>query len=84
VAEHRQERVVIQTQSHRITGALTLPREGYRQRISDVLNAFERDFLALTDVTLEPVDGGPATTHAFLAVSRHHIVWVVPAEDGSR
>jgi hypothetical protein len=78
--DHRQERVLIQTPSHRITGALTLPREGFRNRISDLLNAFERDFLALTDVTLEPVDGGKATQHEFLAVSRRHIVFAVPTD----
>ena len=83
MVEHRQERVLIQTASHRITGALTLPREGFRNRISDLLNAFERDFLALTDVTLEPVDGGKATRHEFLAVSRRHIVFAVPSDESS-
>jgi Family of unknown function (DUF6812) len=81
MSSHRQERVVIQTPGHRITGALTLPVEGYRNRISDLLNAFERDFLALIDVTLEPVDGGKATQHDFLAVSRRHIVFAVPRDE---
>jgi hypothetical protein len=78
--DHRQERVLIQTPGHRITGALTLPREGFRNRISDLLNAFERDFLALTDVTLEPIDGGKPTRHEFVAVSRRHIVFAVPSD----
>jgi hypothetical protein len=81
VTEHRQERVVIQTVGHRITGDLTLPVDGYRNRISDVLNAFERDFLALTDVTVEAAGGGAATKHEFLAVSRHHILFAVPADE---
>jgi hypothetical protein len=83
MVEHRQERVLIQTPSHRITGALTLPVDGFRNRISDLLNAFERDFLALTDVKLEPVDGGKASRHEFLAVSRRHIVFAVPTDEDS-
>jgi len=81
MVDNRQERVVLQTTGHRITGHLTLPRDGYRSRVSDLLNAFERDFLALTDVTVEPLDGGAATQHEFLAVSRHHVVFAVPADD---
>ena len=37
--EHRQERVRIETERHRIEGSLTLARDGYRSRVSDVLNA---------------------------------------------
>ncbi len=34
----RIERVVLETEHHRITGDLHLPREGYRSRLSDYLN----------------------------------------------
>jgi hypothetical protein len=80
----REERVYLETVRHRIAGTLTLARDGYRSRVSDVLNATERDFISLTDVTVELVDhDGPGTHHDFLAVSRHHIVIAVPelAED---
>ena len=57
--ENRKERLLIETDRHRIRGEVTLAREGYGSRISDMLNASERDFIALTDVTIEPLDGGP-------------------------
>jgi hypothetical protein len=75
--DHRQERVRIETSRHRIEGVITLAREGYRSRISDVLNASERDFLTLTDATVQPLDGGPPEDHLFLAVARRHIVFAV-------
>jgi uncharacterized protein DUF6812 len=80
--DHRQERIRIETPRHRIEGVITLAREGYRSRVSDVLNASERDFLTLTDVVVEPLDGGPPEIHPFLAVARSHIVFAVgPVED---
>jgi hypothetical protein len=82
----RQERVYFETSRHRIAGTLTLARDGYRSRVSDVLNATERDFISLTDVTVELVGhDGPGTHHDFLAVSRHHVVIAIPElpEDGA-
>jgi hypothetical protein len=80
--EHRQERIRLETARHRIEGSLTLARDGYRSRVSDVLNASERDFLTLTDVTIEPLDGGPPEAHPFLAVARRHVVFAVaPVEE---
>lgn len=82
--EERRERIRLETPRHRIEGSLMLARDGYRSRVSDMLNASERDFLTLTDVTLAPLDGGPVEQHAFLAVARAHIVYVVaPGSDGS-
>ncbi len=75
--DQRRERVRIETPRHRIEGLIALAREGYRSRVSDVLNASERDFLTLTDVTVEPLDGGPVESHLFLAVARRHIVFAV-------
>ena len=80
--EHRQERVRIETAAHRIEGLLTLSREGYRSRVSDVLNASERDFLTLTEVTVESLEGGAVETHPFLVLARRHIVFAVgPVEE---
>lgn len=77
----RHERVEIETGRHRIVGTLTLAREGYRSRISDMLNATERDFVALTDVEITPLDGAePPREHAFIAIHRSHIVFAVPLE----
>lgn len=78
--DHRRERVRIETEHHRIVGQLTLARDGYRSRISDVLNAPERDFITLTDATVQPLgDGGPAELHSFVTVARRHIVFAVAA-----
>jgi hypothetical protein len=47
--------------------------------VSDVLNAPERDFVPLTDVTVELLGvEGPGTLHDFLAISRQHIVFAIP------
>jgi Family of unknown function (DUF6812) len=79
--DHRQERVRVETPRHRIEGSMTLARDGYRSRVSDVLNASERDFLTLTDVTLAPLDGGAVEEHSFLVLARAHIVFAVSAEE---
>jgi hypothetical protein len=79
--ENRNERVLLETDRHRIRGELTLAREGYRSRISDMLNASERDFIALTDVTIDPLDGGPQLKCDFLALARTKIVFALPLID---
>jgi hypothetical protein len=79
--DHRRERVRIETERHRIEGVMTLARDGYRSRVSDVLNASERDFLTLTDVTVSPLEGGPIELHQYLTLARRHIVFAVAASD---
>ena len=77
--QHRHERVYVETARHRISGRLTLPAEGYRSRLSDFLNASERDFVSLTDAVVELVGReGPGTRHEFIAVARNHIVLAIP------
>ncbi|HWX74991.1 MAG TPA: hypothetical protein VNZ05_06780 [Solirubrobacteraceae bacterium] len=78
----RRERVRIETDRHRIEGQLTLARDGYRSRVSDVLNASERDFLTLTDVSVTPLEGGPVELHPYLTLARRHIVFAVSASEG--
>ena len=82
---HRRERIRVETDRHRIEGLLTLARDGYRSRVSDVLNASERDFITLTEVTVTPLTGGPGERHPYLTVARRHIVFAVaaPQEDQS-
>jgi hypothetical protein len=79
--DHRTERIRIETERHRIEGVLTLARDGYRSRVSDVLNAAERDFITLTDATVAPLDGGPVELHSYLSLARQHIVFAVTAEE---
>lgn len=77
--QHRHERVLIETARHRIEGTLTLSRDGYRSRVSDLLNATERDFISLTDVTVEIIENpGHGTHHPFLSVQRQQIVIAIP------
>jgi len=78
--EERRERIRLETPHHRIEGLILLAADGYRSRVSDVLNAAERDFLTLTDATLQPLAGGAVERHEFLAVARAHVVYVVAAE----
>ncbi len=78
--DQRQEKVIFETPSHTIRGTVTLAREGYRSRVSDMLNASERAFIPLTDATIEPLRGGEVTRHQFVAVARSHIVFVVGIE----
>lgn len=79
--DQRRERIRVETERHRIAGYITLARDGYRSRASDVLNAPERDFLTLTEATVEPLSGGPVELHAFLTVARRHIVFAVAAPE---
>ncbi|MGI8594174.1 MAG: DUF6812 domain-containing protein [Solirubrobacteraceae bacterium] len=82
--DSRKERVVLETDRYRIVGDLTLPRTGYRSRMTDFLNASERDFIALTDVVLEPIDESESKVRReFMAISRRHIVVVMPEEAGA-
>jgi hypothetical protein len=79
--EHRDERIVVETPRYRLSGILKLPRDGYRSRLTDYLNASERDFIALTDVEIETLDSPmPAERRAFVAVSLRHVVIAAPAD----
>ena len=70
----REEQVVLETDRYRITGTLTLPREGYRSRLSDYVNQRDREFFALSEVTVAPLDGAEeAQRTPFLMVARSHV-----------
>jgi hypothetical protein len=74
--QHRYERISIDTARHRIIGVATLAADGYRSRLSDLLNAPERDFIALTDATVQLLDSDEeVVSHDFIAVHRQHVVY---------
>lgn len=81
--EQRDERIIVETDRHRITGRLRLPADGYRSRLTDYLNSSERLFVALTDVEVTNLEG-PARVEKrdFIALSLRHVVLAMPAEDG--
>jgi len=77
--ETRLERVVLETPSHRIVGNLTLPREGYRSRLSDFLNRGDVNFIPLTDANISERFNGHQTVHRdFIAVAREHVQLAYP------
>ena len=78
--DKRQERIRLETSHFRVTGTMTFPAGGYRSRLSDSLNAPEREFISLTDVTLEPLSGGEVEQHPFIVVGRRHVVLAALAQ----
>ena len=79
--EHRDERIIVETARYRITGLLRLPKDGYRSRLTDYLNASERTFLPLTEVEIKPLDGNNGVERrAFVALSLSQIVIAMPAD----
>ena len=80
--DQRTERIIVETDRHRIVGHLMLPADGYRSRLTDYLNASERDFLALTDVEVSTLEGTPRIEKRdFIALSVRHVVLAMPADD---
>jgi hypothetical protein len=80
----RIERVVLETGRHAITGDLTMPKEGYRSRLSDFLNRGDLDFVPLVAVEVRPLAGGEARAYEFLAVGRVHIELAYPHVAGGK
>jgi hypothetical protein len=79
--ESRIERIVLETDRHRIVGDLTLPREGYRSRLSEYLNRGDVDFIPLANAEIASHDGGDQRERGFVAVARTHIQLAYPADD---
>jgi hypothetical protein len=78
----REEQVVLETDRYRITGALTLPREGYRSRLSDYVNQRDREFFAVSDATITSLDDTESTRQAvFIMVARRHVTLVALASE---
>jgi hypothetical protein len=78
----REEQVVLETDRYRIVGTLTLPREGYRSRLSDYVNQRDREFFAVSDVTITSLDDTESTRQAsFLMVARRHVTLVALASE---
>jgi hypothetical protein len=76
--DNRVERIVLETVDERIVGDLTMPREGYRSRLSDYLNQGDLDFIPLTNVELSSLDGATAANREFVAVARSHVRFAYP------
>jgi hypothetical protein len=78
--DHSDERILIETSRYRITGVLRLPRDGYRSRLTDYLNAAERAFIPLTDVEITALDGSRHhERRPFIALALSHVILAMPA-----
>jgi hypothetical protein len=78
----RQEVVVIETDRYRVEGRLTLPREGYRSRVSDHINRRDQEFFTVQEAKLTALDGsGREWTTPVVMIGRRHIRLVVPAQE---
>jgi hypothetical protein len=69
----RNQRIVVETTRFRIVGDVSLPTEGFRTRLSDVLNRADTGFISLTSVEVSPTGGGETESLPFVAVSRSQI-----------
>ena len=81
--QQREERIVVETVRYRFTGTVRLPIEGYGSRLTDHLNASEREFIALTDVEIAPLDGGDRHRESYVALGRRHIVYATSMSESS-
>jgi Family of unknown function (DUF6812) len=81
--DNRVERVVLETAGQRIVGDLTLPREGYRSRLSDYLNQGDVHFIPLTNAEITGLDGGEVTEREFVAIARSHVHLAYPLSGGN-
>jgi hypothetical protein len=81
--DQREERIVVETDHYRFIGTVRLPAEGYRSRLTDHLNAGEREFVALTDVEVASLDDPtrPHTRHGYVVLGRRHIVFASSVDD---
>jgi hypothetical protein len=78
--EVRKERVVVETDRYRVEGMMTLPREGYRSRVSDHVNRRDQEFFTMVDCQLTSLDGsGRDWSTPVLMLARRHIRLIVPS-----
>jgi hypothetical protein len=80
----RQEKVVVETDRYRVEGMLTLPKEGYRSRLSDYVNRRDHDFFTIVGAELRALDGsGRDWSAPVLMLARSQIRLIVPGDDST-
>jgi uncharacterized protein DUF6812 len=76
----RLEQIILETDRWRIEGQLTLPREGYRSRLSDYVNQRDREFFSIQDAILTALDEPHEVRQMqFVMVARSHIRLIAPS-----
>lgn len=76
----RREQVIVEIERYRIQGALHLPAEGYRSRLSDYMNQREAEFLPMTDCTITTLETGQERRVEFVLVARRHVRLIAPVD----
>jgi hypothetical protein len=76
----RREHVVVEIERYRIQGALHLPAEGYRSRLSDYMNQREAEFLPMTDCKITTLETQQERTVPFMLVARRHVRLIAPVD----
>jgi hypothetical protein len=80
--EVRKERIVAETDRYRVEGYITMPREGYRSRLSDHINRRDREFFTIQNARLTSLDGSGQEWEApVVMLARRHIRLISPAPD---
>jgi hypothetical protein len=78
----RRAHVVVETDRYRVEGDMTLPKEGYRSRLSDHVNRRDHEFFTIQDAKLTALDGSGRDWNApVIMLARRHIRIVVPDND---
>ena len=74
--------MVVETDRYRVEGDMTLPKEGYRSRLSDHVNRRDQEFFTIQDAKLTALDGsGRDWSAPVIMLARQHIRLVVPDDD---
>jgi hypothetical protein len=76
----RKQQVIVEIERYRIEGALHLPAEGYRSRLSDYMNQREAEFLPMTNCTITTLETEQSRTVPFLLVARRHVRLIGPVD----
>jgi hypothetical protein len=80
-AETRIERIVLETAHHRITGDVSVPAEGHRTRLSDLLNREGVKFISLVNARISGRNGQDPEHRPFVAVAREHVQVAYEAQE---
>jgi hypothetical protein len=80
----RRAHVVVETDRYRVEGDLTLPKEGYRSRLSDHVNRRDQEFFTIQDAKLTALDGSGRDWNApVIMLARRHIRLVAPDDESA-
>ena len=72
-ADVKRVRVVLETEHYRVVGDVILPAEGFRGRLSDLLNREGVEFISLENALVSSRNGTEPEERPFIAVARDHV-----------